>query len=64
MPSSHQWWPVAATTNTVTGRCISTSHLTRLRVIAKVPSATTAAQPTWIDGIAANWSDTPVPTSP
>ena len=31
---------------------------------ATMPNDTNAAQPTWMDGIAANWSDTPVPTGP
>ena len=35
-----------------------------LVLAATTPNDTTAAHPTWIDGMAANWSDTPVPTGP
>ena len=64
MPSSHQWLPEADTTMIVMIMCSRKSHRHRLVLTAKMPSDTTAAQPTWIEGIAANWSETPVPTGP
>ena len=60
MPSSHQWLPVAATTSIVTTTCSRKSQRQRLVLAATMPSETTAAQATWIEGIAANWSETPV----
>ena len=64
MPSSHQWFPVAATARKVSTRCTMPSHRHRLVDTDTIPRPTTAAHPTWIDGMAANWSDTPVPTGP
>jgi hypothetical protein len=64
MPSSHQWLPVAATASDVSTTWTRKSHRHRLVPAATMPNDTTAAQPTWIEGIAANWSDTPVPTGP
>lgn len=63
MPSSHQWWPLADTTSIVSGRCAKTTQRHRLRLAASTPKATTAAQATCSDGIAANWSDRPEPIS-
>lgn len=40
------------------------SHRQALAMAATIPRVTTAAQATWMDGIAANWSDAPVPTGP
>ena len=64
MPSSHQWWPVAETTNTVITRWTMPIHRHRLVLADSAPNATTAAQATCSDGIAANCDDTPVPASP
>ena len=64
MPSSHQWLPVADTTTMVKARCNRKIHRHRLVLTMTIPNETTAAHPTWMDGIAANWSDTPVPTGP
>ena len=36
----------------------------RLVLADRAPNATTAAQATWSDGMAANCDDTPVPVSP
>jgi len=56
--------PLADTASIVstTWRPNTQRHL--LGLAAMMPNDTTAAQATWIDGMAANWSDTPVPTGP
>ncbi len=64
MPSSHQWLPLADTASIVSTTWRPNTHRHLLGLAAMMPNDTTAAQATWIDGIAANWSDTPVPTGP
>jgi len=56
--------PLADTASIVstTWRPNTQRHL--LGLAAMMPNDTTAAHATWIDGMAANWSDTPVPTGP
>ena len=60
MPSIHQWLPVAETTSIVRMTCSRKNQRQRLVLAAMMPKDTTAAHATWIDGIAANWSETPV----
>ena len=64
MPSSHQWLPVAATTTKVRNTWIGPSQRHPFGASVHTPQPTSAAHPQWIDGMAANWSETPVPTGP
>ena len=54
MPSSHQWWPVAETASDVTTTWRRNNQRQRLVPAATMPNDTTAAQATWIEGIAAS----------
>jgi len=52
--------PVAETTSTVRTTWDRKNQRHLLVLAAMMPKETTAAQATWMDGIAANWSDAPV----
>jgi len=64
MPSSHQWLPVATTAHTVSIGCASTSQRHRLRLIPTTATATSSAQATCTEGIAASWFEMPEPPVP
>ena len=64
MPSSHQWLPVTMTAYIVSAGCTRISQRHRRSDEAMTATATTIAQPTWIDGRAASWLDSPLPPAP
>jgi hypothetical protein len=64
IPSSHQWLPVTITAYMVNAGWSTTSQRQRLLDATSTPTATSTAHPTWMEGMAASWLDSPLPPTP
>ena len=63
-PSNHQWLAVAITAQNVRMKWAGPMARHLLDDADQIPKPTIAAHATWMLGMAANWSEAPVPTGP